>query len=34
MGGPGKEKAMERDGLKAMVNVRSEVSGTKGSELL
>lgn len=34
MGGLGKEKVVERDGLKAMVNVRPAVSGTKGCALL
>lgn len=34
MGGLGKEKAVEREGLDAVVNVRSAVSGTKGSAQL
>lgn len=34
MGGPGKEKAMERDGPEAMVNVSSAVCATEGCALL
>lgn len=34
MGGLGKEKAVEREGLEAVGNVRSAVFGTKGSARL